>query len=91
MASGRIPRMSQLKITVVNLTGQPQLVHVFDTLNGGTRPVEGNPFELANGERSTAFGVNADPRGRGILAYRSRSGLVRSGIDVTDGAGVEIR
>jgi hypothetical protein len=83
--------MPQVKITVVNLTGQPQLVHVFDTLNGGTRPVEGNPFELANGERSTAFGVNADARGRGILAYRSRSGLVRSGIDVADGAGVEIR
>lgn len=83
--------MPQVKISVVNLTGQPQLVHVFDTLNGGTRPVDGNPFELANGERSTSFAVNADARGHGILAYRSRSGIVRSGIDVTEGAGVEIR
>lgn len=83
--------MPQLKVSVVNLTGQAQLVHVFDTLNGGTRPVGGNPFELAKGERSVAFGVNADARGHGMLAYRSRSGIVRTGIDVTDGSAVEIR
>ena len=83
--------MPQLKVTVVNLTGQAQLVHVFDTLNGGTRPVEGNPFELAKGEHSSAFGVNADARGHGVLAYRSRSGIVRTGIDVTDDSAVEIR
>lgn len=83
--------MPQLKVTVINLTGHAQLVHVFDTLKGGTRPVDGNPFELADGERSTAFAVNADARGRGILAYRSRSGIVCTGIEVTDGTGVEIR
>ncbi|MDM0016891.1 hypothetical protein [Variovorax saccharolyticus] len=83
--------MPQVKVTVINLSGQPQLVHVFDTLNGGTRPVEGNPFELSNGQRSAAFDVNADARGRGILAFRSRSGIVRTGIEVTDGSAVEIR
>jgi hypothetical protein len=83
--------MPQVKVTVVNLTGQAQLVHVFDTLNGGTRPVEGNPFGLLNGKRSAVFEVNADARGRGIIAYRSRSGIVRTGIEVTDGGAVEIR
>ena len=83
--------MPQVKVTVVNLSGQPQLLHVFDTLNGGTRPVEGNPFELSKGERSTAFDVNADARGRGVLAYRSRSGIVRTGLEVIDGSTIEIR
>lgn len=83
--------MPQLNITVINLTGKAQLVHVFDTVKGGTRPVDGNPFELADGERSTVFGVNADARGRGLLAYRSRSGIVCTGIEVADGTAVEIR
>ena len=83
--------MPQLKVTVANLTGYAQLVHVFDTLTGGTRPVEGSPFSLANGARSAAFGVNADARGRGILAFRCQSGILRSGIDVADGTGVDIR
>lgn len=83
--------MPKVKVTIVNLSGHAQLVHVFDTLNGGTRPVDGNPFELTNGERSPVFSVNADPRGHGILAFRSRSGIVRTGIDVADGASIEVR
>jgi hypothetical protein len=83
--------MPQIKVTIANLTAQPQLVHVFDTLMGGTRPVDGSPFSLAAGARSPVFQVRADVRGRGILAYRSQSGLVRSGIDVSDGGGADVR
>jgi hypothetical protein len=83
--------MPQIKVTIANLTGQPQLVHVFDTLMGGTRPVDGSPFALAPGARSPAFELRADARRRGILAYRSQSGLVRSGIDVSEGGGADIR
>lgn len=83
--------MPQIQVTIVNLTGHAQIVHVFDTFHGGTRPVDGNPFELVKGERSTSFGVNADARGSGQLAYRSRSGMVRTGIEVSEGTSVEIR
>ena len=85
------PRMPQFNVTVANLTGNAQVIHVFDTLTGGTRPVEGSPFSLASGGRSAPFGVNADPRGHGILAYRCQSGILLSGIDVTEGTSVEIR
>jgi hypothetical protein len=83
--------MPQLKLTVVNLTGHAQTVHVFDTLTGGTRPVAGSPFSLDSGGRSTPFDVNADARGHGILAYRCASGVTQAGIDVTDGASIAIR
>ena len=84
-------RMPQINVTITNLNAQPQLVHVFDTLRGGTRPVDGSPFSLASGARSLLFAVNADPRGRGVIAYRCQSGIILSGIDATEGANVDIR
>lgn len=83
--------MPQINVTISNLNAHAQEVHVFDTLKGGTRPVEGSPFSLTSGARSTPFGVNADPRGRGLIAYRCRSGIILSGIEVTVGANVDIR
>lgn len=79
-----------MNISIANRTGRAQLVHVFDTLTGGTRPVEGSPFELANGARSEAFAVKAGPSGHGLIAYRCQSGWTKLGVDVTNGNCVEI-
>ncbi len=83
--------MSSLHITISNLSGAPQVVHVFDTLQGGTRPVEGSPFELAVAGRSPRFDVRSDARGHGVIAYRCESRITATGIDVVDGAAVELR
>jgi hypothetical protein len=77
--------MPSLKISVVNLSDRNQTAHVFDTLTGGTRPVEGSPFDLRPGERSAPFAVKADNAGRGIVAFRCASGLTQSNIGVVEG------
>jgi hypothetical protein len=83
--------MPSLHITISNATGQEQVVHVFDTLQGGTRPVDGSPFSLAKGARSPSFAVRSDARGRGIVAFRCDSRVLATGIEVGDGASVDIR
>ncbi|VTU32207.1 MULTISPECIES: hypothetical protein [unclassified Variovorax] len=83
--------MPQVQVTVANLSGHAQTVHVFDTLRGGTRPVTGSPFSLGQGDRSAPFGVNADPRGHGLVAFRCASGVTSSGIEVSEGANIAIR
>jgi hypothetical protein len=83
--------MASIHLTISNQSGAPQVVHVFDTLQGGTRPVEGSPFSLAIAARSQSFDVRADACGHGLVAYRSESRLIATGIDVVDGAAVELR
>jgi len=83
--------MQSAHVTVANATGQPQVVHVFDTLRGGTRPVDGSPFSLAVGARSPSFAVRVDPRGHGSLAFRCESRVSATGIEVSDGGTVDIR
>jgi len=80
-----------LTITVANLSPIPQTVHVFDTLMGGTRPIEESPFSLATGEHSAPFSVRADDRGKGSVAFRCRSGIFLAGIEVTEGMCVNVR
>ncbi|MDM0114067.1 hypothetical protein QTI66_18075 [Variovorax sp. J22R133] len=80
-----------LNITVANLTPNAQTVHVFDTIKGGTRPIEASPFSLASGERSPPFAVRSDRNGKGLVAFRCQSGIFLAGIEVTEGMCVNVR